>query len=173
MSSGTIAHRRERMECCGRTRAARGSGTKADRPRSDENGNRDRGAICRYHRKALVRGRGYGVGGTNTFVGPCGGHHMITSEAKLIDAVNAIYDRLESEPLNPVWISLIPREQALARAQELEGRSDLPLAGKTFAVKDNFDVAGMPTTAGCPAFSYSPAETATVVRKLEEAGALL
>ena len=98
---------------------------------------------------------------------------MITSEAKVTAAVNALYDRIEAEPLNPVWISLIPRETAMARARELEGRSDLPLIGKTFAVKDNFDVVGVPTTAGCPAFSYSPAETATVVQRLEEAGALL
>ena len=98
---------------------------------------------------------------------------MITSETKLSVAVNALYDQLEAEPLNPIWISLVPRAKALARAWELGNRSDLLLAGKTFAVKDNFDVAGAPTTAGCPAFSYSPAETATVVRKLEAAGALL
>ena len=43
----------------------------------------------------------------------------------------------------------------------------------TFAVKDNFDVAGMTTTAGCPAYGYQADQTATVVRRLEEAGALL
>ena len=98
---------------------------------------------------------------------------MITSEAKLAAAIDALYDQIESKPLNPVWISLVPRERALARAREPESHPDLPLLGKTFAVKDNFDVTGVPTTAGCPAFSYSPRETATVVRKLEEAGALL
>jgi allophanate hydrolase len=98
---------------------------------------------------------------------------MIITEMKFSAAVDALYDRLEAEPLNPIWISLVPREKALARARELEGRPGLPLVGKTFAIKDNFDVAGVPTTAGCPAYSYSPAETATVVRRLEEAGALL
>jgi allophanate hydrolase len=48
-----------------------------------------------------------------------------------------------------------------------------PLAGLTFAVKDNIDVAGVPTTAGCPAFAYKPGQSATVVRKLLAAGARL
>jgi allophanate hydrolase len=84
-----------------------------------------------------------------------------------------LYDRLQREPLHPVWISLLPRETLLARAREIEGHPDLPLAGKTFAVKDNFDVEGVPTTAGCPAYAFTPSGTATVVRRLQEAGALL
>jgi len=48
-----------------------------------------------------------------------------------------------------------------------------PLAGLRFAVKDNIDVAGMPTTAACPAFAYRPDHDATVVRRLRDAGALL
>jgi allophanate hydrolase len=48
-----------------------------------------------------------------------------------------------------------------------------PLGGLTFAVKDNIDVATLPTTAGCPAFAYRPAQSATVVRKLLAAGARL
>src|ERR1700688_4743444 len=87
--------------------------------------------------------------------------------------INALYDRLQSEPLNPVWISLVPRDAALARAHEIENHPGLPLGGKTFAVKDNFDVAGMPTTAGCPAYAYTPTSTATVVQRLQDAGALL
>ena len=48
-----------------------------------------------------------------------------------------------------------------------------PLAGLRFAAKDNIDVAGLPTTAACPAFAYPPAEHATVVRKLLDSGAQL
>ena len=48
-----------------------------------------------------------------------------------------------------------------------------PLAGLRFAAKDNIDVAGLPTTAACPAFAYQPAEHATVVRKLLDSGAQL
>jgi allophanate hydrolase len=85
----------------------------------------------------------------------------------------ALYDRMESAPLNPVWISLVSRARALARAHEVETNAHMPLVGMTFAVKDNIDVSGMPTTAGCPAYAYTPASSATVVRRLEDAGAIL
>jgi allophanate hydrolase len=87
--------------------------------------------------------------------------------------VAAIYDRLEAAPLNPIWISVIPRESALARAHEIESTPAAPLAGTTFAVKDNIDVRGIPTTAGCPAYAYTPDSSARVVRRLEDAGAIL
>jgi allophanate hydrolase len=48
-----------------------------------------------------------------------------------------------------------------------------PLAGKTFAVKDNIDVAGLPTTAACPEFAYVARETAPAVQRLIDAGAVL
>ena len=89
--------------------------------------------------------------------------------------VSVIYDRIESAPLHPVWISLVPREQALARAQGLASQdpAKLLLYGIPFAVKDNMDVASLPTTAACPAFAYTPTISATVVQKLEAAGAIL
>jgi len=49
---------------------------------------------------------------------------------------------------------------------------DGPLAGLRFAVKDNIDVAGMPTTAGCPSYAYTPADSAPVVEALLDAGAV-
>jgi len=87
--------------------------------------------------------------------------------------VTSIYDQIESKPLNPVWISLIPREKALARAHELGSVPNLPLWGIPFAVKDNIDVASVPTTAGCPEFAYTPAMDAFVVARLQAAGAIL
>ena len=51
-------------------------------------------------------------------------------------------------------------------------RAALPLFGLAFAVKDNIDVAGLPTTAACPAFAYVPERSATVVERLERAGAI-
>ena len=98
---------------------------------------------------------------------------MIGTESRLSATVEGLYDRIAKEPIQSVWISLIPRDAALRRAREIEGHPDLPLAGKTFAVKDNIDIAAIPTTAACPAYSYTPAETATVVQRLEQAGALL
>jgi allophanate hydrolase len=52
-------------------------------------------------------------------------------------------------------------------------RNALPLFGIPFVVKDNIDVAGLPTTAACPEFVYTPARSATVVERLEAAGAIL
>jgi allophanate hydrolase len=98
---------------------------------------------------------------------------MTVTSASFVTAIEELYDRLDAKPLHPVWISMVPRSQALERAHEIEHHPDLPLAGKMFAVKDNFDVAGIPTTAGCPAFSYTPSKTATVVQRLQDAGALL
>lgn len=94
-----------------------------------------------------------------------------TSPRRLVEE---IYDRIESEPLAPVWISLVPRKTALERAAALEaGSRDLPLFGVPFAVKDNIDVDGLPTTAACPAFSFRPSTSSAVVSKLTAAGAIL
>lgn len=92
-----------------------------------------------------------------------------------LEVVEGIFARIDAEGLYPVWISLIPKEQVLARAAALanKNREGLPLFGIPFAVKDNIDVAGHPTTAGCPAYAYTPEESATVVTKLEAAGAIL
>ncbi|MEI7783271.1 MAG: allophanate hydrolase [Betaproteobacteria bacterium] len=55
----------------------------------------------------------------------------------------------------------------------LPGSAQGPLAGLSFAVKDNIDVAGLPTTAGCPAFSHAVSASAVVVQRLLQAGACL
>ncbi len=76
----------------------------------------------------------------------------------------------------PEWIVIVPKEQALRRAEMLESSPDsmkLPLCGVPFAVKDNIDIAGMPTTAACPAFAYTPEKSAVVVERLLAAGAIL
>ena len=90
------------------------------------------------------------------------------------EAVAGAYERLASgQPA--AWISVVPEEEALARARELEdeGPLDRPLWGVPFAVKDNMDVAGMTTTAGCPAFAYVASFTAPAVQLLLDAGAVL
>lgn len=76
-----------------------------------------------------------------------------------------------------VWITLVDDEALLQAARDLERRvaagERLPLAGRTLAVKDNIDVAGLPTTAACPAYAYLPPRHAPVVAALLEAGALV
>ena len=83
---------------------------------------------------------------------------------------------LDAYPDEAVWIYRRPVAALIAAGAALEARGPeakaLPLYGVPFAVKDNIDVAGVPTTAGCPAFSYVPEETAPVVAALEAAGAL-
>lgn len=78
---------------------------------------------------------------------------------------------------NPIWISLVPERELLARAAALardaRARERLPLYGLPFAVKDNIDVAGMPTTAACREFAYTPSRSATAVDRLLDAGAML
>jgi allophanate hydrolase len=69
---------------------------------------------------------------------------------------------------NPVWI----HREAESSVRAAVGRASGKLAGLRFAVKDNIDVAGMPTTAGCPAYAYQPATSATAVQKLQDAGAV-
>ena len=63
-------------------------------------------------------------------------------------------------------------EQAREVDERLAGGQRLPLAGVPFAVKDNIDVAGLPTTAACPGFGYLPERSAAVVERLRQAGAV-
>jgi allophanate hydrolase len=64
------------------------------------------------------------------------------------------------------------RDRALAAARALTKPDARPLWGVPFAVKDNIDVAGMPTTAACPDFAYVAERDAFVVQRLREAGAI-
>ncbi|WP_309709034.1 allophanate hydrolase [Pseudolysinimonas sp.] len=89
------------------------------------------------------------------------------------DVVDAIYERIESRGDDGVWIQLVPRDEARRAARAVVPGPARPLAGIPFAIKDNMDVAGLPTTAACPAFAYVADETATVVARLEAAGAIL
>ncbi len=90
---------------------------------------------------------------------------------KTTDLIAEIFTRIRNQGVNPVWISLADEEEAIACAKQID--PSFPLAGIPFAVKDNIDVAGMPTTAGCPSFTYTPDRSATVVTRLLEAGAIL
>ena len=72
--------------------------------------------------------------------------------------VASILERIARRGKDPTWIELAPRAELEARAAELERRSaaELPLYGIPFAIKDNIDCAGLPTTAACPEFAYRP-----------------
>jgi allophanate hydrolase len=93
------------------------------------------------------------------------------------DAVLASFAAIAADGRPGIWIDLVDRDVALARAGEVDRRvaadEHLPLAGRTLAVKGNIDVAGLDTTAGCPSFAYLPSRDAAVVRALTAAGAVV
>lgn len=88
--------------------------------------------------------------------------------------IDNILARIESNKESNTWIYLLSREDLYAYAGRLAGRSpdSLPLYGIPFAVKDNIDLAGTPTTAACPDYSNTPRQSAFVVQRLIEAGAI-
>jgi len=88
--------------------------------------------------------------------------------------VDEILRRIELLNDPAVWIHRLPREELLAHAQRIEarGKAIQPLYGVPFAIKDNIDLAGSPTTAACPEFGYAAKDSAVVVQRLLEAGAI-
>lgn len=85
-----------------------------------------------------------------------------------------LLERIEADGESHVWIHrchATDLEPFLTRLESVSP-ADLPLYGVPFAIKDNIDLAGAPTTAGCPAYAYVPVDSAEVVQKLIEAGAV-
>lgn len=95
--------------------------------------------------------------------------------AKPEETVARTFARIRAHGDAAIFISLTEEETALRAARELQTAdvSRLPLFGVPVAVKDNIDVAGLPTTAACPAYSYMPKADATAVAKLRAAGAIV
>src|SRR5277367_1037992 len=92
----------------------------------------------------------------------------------LTATIEETYARIEKHNDPALFITIRPKSEALAIAERMQasGPAGKPLYGVAFAVKDNIDVAGLPTTAGCPAFAYTPQDSAPVVMRLERAGAI-
>ena len=90
------------------------------------------------------------------------------------DALDRIRDYAAIQPA--VWIARVAEADVLDAAARVDARvaagEVLPLAGVPFAIKDNIDLAGVPTTAACPDFAYTPAASAEVVKRLIAAGAV-
>ncbi|MBR9971449.1 allophanate hydrolase [Magnetospirillum sulfuroxidans] len=84
--------------------------------------------------------------------------------------LDTVYARIDQQGERPVWITLVAKADALA---QLAAAPKGKLWGIPFAVKDNIDVAGLPTTAGCPDFAYVPSRSAHVVEALQAEGAIL
>ena len=87
--------------------------------------------------------------------------------------VEEIITRTASDTHN-VWIHRLSDAALREHAAALNTRdpATLPLYGIPFAIKDNIDLAGVPTTAACPAFAFTPTQHAFVVQQLIDAGAI-
>ncbi|WP_163851240.1 allophanate hydrolase [Pseudooceanicola aestuarii] len=85
-----------------------------------------------------------------------------------------VYDRIRDVADPGIFITLRAEAEVQAEVAALGPRdASRPLWGIPFAVKDNIDVAGLPTTAACPAWEYRPSADAFVVARLREAGAIV
>ncbi|CAN5801648.1 hypothetical protein BH10ACT1_BH10ACT1_11400 [soil metagenome] len=94
-----------------------------------------------------------------------------------VDAVERSLAAIAADGRPGVWIAQadpkVVRAVAAAIDERVAAGEDLPLAGRTLAVKDNIDVAGLATTAGCPAYAYEPRSSAPAVQALVDAGAVV
>ena len=93
-----------------------------------------------------------------------------------LGTIEIAYRRIEAERDRNCWIHVRPiaetRDVCRALTERAGAGETFPLLGVLFGVKDNIDVADMPTTAGCPSFSYMPARSAGSVERLIAAGAI-
>lgn len=91
-----------------------------------------------------------------------------------MQTIGEVYRRIEAADDPGIFIALVPQAEAMEAARAL-GRFEperQPLWGVPFAIKDNIDLAGLPTTAACPDFAYTPTESAPAVARMMAAGAI-
>ena len=99
------------------------------------------------------------------------------TSGKAATRVKAALAALDAVDRPEIWITLRSADDLLAEAAAIDtavsGGARLPLAGLLLAVKNNVDVAGIPTTAACPGFAYLPEKDAEAVARLRAGGALV
>ncbi len=90
------------------------------------------------------------------------------------ELISHLIERADRIPDRSVWITRFTHAEAMRYAEALAGHSidALPLYGIPFVIKDNIDLGGVPTTAGCPQFAYTPSASAPVIERLLAAGAI-
>jgi allophanate hydrolase len=104
-------------------------------------------------------------------------NNAVQPQGSPTERVAAAYRRIAEVDRPEVWITLRQEGDVAADAAAIEQRlaagESLPLAGTLVAVKDNIDVAGLPTTAACPEFAYTAEVTAASIERLVAAGAIV
>ena len=102
-------------------------------------------------------------------------HAAYASGASPAGMIETVFKRIADAQDPGIFIHLAEKTELVAEAKALGAFDPIakPLWGIPFAVKDNIDVAGMPSTAACPAYAYTPGKDATVVALLKAAGALV
>ena len=102
-------------------------------------------------------------------------HSTYRNGGSVKEVIESLFKRISTISDPGIFITLIEKDVILAEAKALGNFDPIskPLWGVPFAIKDNIDAASIPTTAGCPEFSYIPDVDATVVTRLREAGAIL
>ncbi len=90
------------------------------------------------------------------------------------EVMERLIDAAERAAPRNVWITRLSRDAVMRYVEALRSRSieTSPLYGIPFVIKDNIDLSGVPTTAGCPGFAYTPSRSASVVERLLQAGAI-
>ncbi len=102
-------------------------------------------------------------------------HAAYAKGTKPAEMIETVLRRIAETNDPGIFIYLASQQQLMSEVESLGVFDPVnkPLWGIPFAVKDNIDVAGMPTTAACPAFAYTPVANATVVARLKAAGAIV
>lgn len=100
--------------------------------------------------------------------------HYASGRETPASVLSQLRQRLARDAGNAIWIHVLDDNELAPHLARLSAMNpaDYPLWGIPFAIKDNIDLAGVPTTAACPAFAYTPAQHARVVQQLLDAGAI-
>ena len=100
--------------------------------------------------------------------------NYINGKSSIRDIISQIQTKIESTKDYNIWIYTLNKDELEPYIKNLEEKNpkDFPLYGIPFAIKDNIDLENIVTTAGCPQYAYTPKESAYVVKKLIEAGAI-
>ena len=98
----------------------------------------------------------------------------LSGELSPAELVKQLDSKIGDQDSRHIWIRRLSVDEMMVYANQLANKNpaDFPLYGIPFAIKDNIDLAGVPTTAGCPEYAYTPGKSAFVVQKLIDAGAI-